>query len=140
MKRILVAATLALLGAFITPTLVRADYPFYIWDDRHQLTFSAPVGLPGVTLPAGSYWFRFPNRGGARNVIQVLSADRKTVHAMLFTAQAWRTSVSHEEQVVFAESRSDAPLKIQTWYPAHERVGYEFLYPKVNSSNTAPTN
>ena len=135
MKPILIAGALALLGAMVAPTVARADYPYFVWDDRQQLTFSGPVALPGVTLPAGTYWFRFPNRNGARTVIQVLSYDRKTVYALLMTTQAWRTAVSHQPEVVFGEARADAPPPIEIWYPAHERMGYEFIYPK----KTAPT-
>lgn len=46
------------------------------WDDRSYLTFSGPVSLPGVTLPADTYLFRFPSRRTTRSVIQVLSRDR----------------------------------------------------------------
>ena len=130
MKRILVATALALVGAIIAPAAARADYPFFIWDDRQALTFSGPVGLPGITLPAGTYWFRFPNRQTSHRAIQVLSHDRKIVYAMLPTTQAWRTAVSHKPEIVFSESRADVPPRIQIWYPAHELVGYEFQYPK----------
>ena len=131
MRRILVATALALLVAIIAPAAARADYPFFIWDDRQELTFSGPVGLPGITLPAGTYWFRFPSRNSSRSVIQVLSHDRKIVYAMLMTTQASRTAVSHKPEIVFGESRASVPPRIQIWYPAHELVGYEFQYPKT---------
>lgn len=130
MRKLIVASSLALLAAVFFAPAASANYPFFTWDARTALTFSGPVGLPGVTLPAGTYWFRFPERNRARNVVQVLSHDRKTVYAMLMTIPAQRRSwESHEDEVVFGESRMDAPPRIQIWYPAHHRVGYEFLYP-----------
>ena len=129
----MIAGALALLAVLFSRD-ASAQYPFYIWDLRTELTFSAPVGLPGITLPAGTYVFRFPSRSNARQVIQVVSRDRKTVYALLMTASAWRPIVTHTDQVVFGESPADAPPRIAIWYPAHEQAGYEFLYSKETKS------
>ena len=48
------------------------------------LNFSGPVGIPGVTLPAGAFLFRFPVGTGTK-VIQVLKADRSNTYAMFGT-------------------------------------------------------
>ena len=40
---------------------------------RTYFTFSAPVTLPGQTLPAGKYIFRLADPDGSRKVINVLS-------------------------------------------------------------------
>jgi hypothetical protein len=44
-------------------------------DKRTTFTFSGPVALPGITLPAGQYLFRLADPSGDRKVVQVLSAD-----------------------------------------------------------------
>jgi LPXTG-motif cell wall-anchored protein len=44
-------------------------------DKRTFFTFSAPVALPGLTLPAGQYLFRLADPNTSAKVVQVLSAD-----------------------------------------------------------------
>ena len=50
---------------------------------RTYFTFSAPVTLPGQTLPAGKYIFRLADPDGSRKVINVLSGDGRRSLAML---------------------------------------------------------
>ena len=40
-------------------------------DKRTYFTFSQPVALPGVTLPAGTYMFRIADDTTTRKVIQI---------------------------------------------------------------------
>ena len=54
-------------------------------DYRTYFTFSAPVTLPGMTLPAGKYIFRLADPDGSRKVINVMSGDGKKSLAMLHT-------------------------------------------------------
>ena len=44
-------------------------------DKRTLFTFSAPVTLPGVTLPAGQYLFRLADPNSSAKVVQVLNAE-----------------------------------------------------------------
>jgi hypothetical protein len=49
-------------------------------DKRVFFTFSGPVAVPGVTLPAGKYLFRLPTTiaSGERHVMQGTERGRKT--------------------------------------------------------------
>jgi hypothetical protein len=49
------------------------------------LTFSGPVALPGVTLPAGTYTFERANPDGDVHVVRVSSRDQRTVYLLAFT-------------------------------------------------------
>ena len=53
---------------------------------EYVMNFSAPVQVPGRTLPSGSYLFRFPS--GSSKVIQVLKADRSNEYAMFQARRA----------------------------------------------------
>jgi hypothetical protein len=44
-------------------------------DKRTVFTFSGPITLPGVTLPAGQYLFRLGDSNSSSKVVQVLNAD-----------------------------------------------------------------
>src|SRR5262245_19761859 len=49
------------------------------------LTFSGPVSLPGITLPAGTYVFQRAVPSHDPLVVRVSSANRRTVYLTTFT-------------------------------------------------------
>jgi hypothetical protein len=46
------------------------------WDQATKLTFSGPVEVPGLALPAGTYWFTLADSDSDRNIVQVWNEDR----------------------------------------------------------------
>ena len=44
-------------------------------DSRTEFTFNQPVELPGVTLPPGTYIFRFVDATTSKKVMQVQAKD-----------------------------------------------------------------
>ena len=99
-------------------------------DKRTVFTFSDPVALPGVTLPAGQYLFRLADPASSRKVVQVLSADGKTPYGMFFSLPAERFEPAPTPEVQFMETASGMPAAIKAWWYAGERTGFEFMYPK----------
>ena len=99
-------------------------------DKRTTFTFSAPVAVPGVTLPAGSYVFRLANDLTGRDVIQVLSADRGTPYAMFFSLRTLRGEPVDTPEIRFMETASDMPAAIESWWYPADTQGYEFVYPR----------
>jgi LPXTG-motif cell wall-anchored protein len=98
-------------------------------DKRTYFTFSGPVAIPGVTLPAGKYLFRLADTS-SRNLVQVLSADGKTPYAMFFIYRAERAEPASNPEVRFMETAAAMPSAIRTWWYPGDRNGYEFVYPK----------
>lgn len=98
-------------------------------DKRTYFTFSGPVTIPGVTLPAGKYLFRLAD-ASSRNVVQILSADGKTPYAMFFIYRAERPDPASNPEVRFMETAEGMPSAIHTWWYPGERSGYEFVYSK----------
>ena len=116
-KAVVILSLLTLFGvAFAAPASAVDTY----------FTFSGPVALPGVAMPAGEYIFRFLAPG----VVQVLSKDRKIAYTMTFTIPKTRVETSDEHVVTFKETRWDAPPAIETWFRPGESVGFELLYPE----------
>ena len=60
------------------------------------LTFSAPVELPTVALPAGSYLFKHPDGAFDRHIVQVLSSDGKQVLGTFLTIPEERSPPSDD--------------------------------------------
>jgi hypothetical protein len=100
------------------------------YDKTTYLTFSAPVQVPGVTLNAGTYWFRLTNPETSRNVLQVLSNDGSIVYAMFHTIPDRRTMLTEEAVVTFRETPEGVAPAVQSLFYGGEYRGYEFVYPK----------
>ena len=94
MKRMTTIATVLFL-AVLAVLATRVSAQDSNTQERSFLTFSAPVELPGVTLPAGTYTFRLADTP-SRNVVQVLSRDEKDIMGQWTFVQAERPEVSSD--------------------------------------------
>src|SRR5262245_13664168 len=72
--------------------------------EKSILTFSAPVEVPGMTLPAGTYVFKRPDANSAR-IIQVFSEDEKHIIGTFLTVPTKRLEVTAVNVVTFKEDR-----------------------------------
>ena len=106
-------------------------------DKRTLFTFSAPVTLPGVTLPAGQYLFRLADPNSSAKVVQVLNADGTKPYGLFFTIPAERLEPASSPEVRFMETASGTPAAIRTWWYPGERRGYEFIFPREQARRLA---
>jgi len=102
-------------------------------DKLTYLTFSKPVQLPGVTLPAGRYRFQLADTQETRRVIKVQSEDGKQQLAMLLTMQNQLRDIPKDSVVMFNETAQGQPEAIRSWNYPGERIGYEFIYPRAQA-------
>ena len=95
----------------------------------NQLTFNAPVGLPGVVLLPGRYAFEAGPLGTNPNIVRVTSADYKKVYFTGFTQRVSRPAhMTPGEVISVGEAPIGAPTPIRAWYPIGSQLGHEFLY------------
>lgn len=106
-------------------------------DRRTLFTFTGPVALPGVTLPAGQYLFRLADADSGRRVVQVLSADGRQPYALFFSMGARRFEPASAPEVRFMETAAGMPAAVRTWWYPGEEIGYEFVYPKEQARRLA---
>jgi hypothetical protein len=106
-------------------------------DKRTIFTFSAPVALPGVTLPAGKYLFRLADPTTSGKVMQVLSEDGRMPYGLFFTIAAERPQPASTPEVRFIETAAGMPAAIKTWWYPGERRGFELVYPKEQARRLA---
>src|ERR1700682_6576784 len=85
-------------------------------DKRTTFTFSGPVALPGVTLPAGQYLFRLADPSGDRKVVAVLSADGRNPYGMFFSLPAERFEPASAPDVRFMETAAGMPAAHRAWW------------------------
>ena len=106
-------------------------------DKRTYFTFSAPIALPGTTLPAGRYVFRIVDTTTSRKVIQVLSDDGKRPYVMANTIPDQRRDPVKDATVAFYETPRGAPAAVKTWWYPGESTGYQFIYPRAQAKQIA---
>src|SRR5262245_12795458 len=106
-------------------------------DKRTFFTFSRPITLPGVTLPAGKYVFRLADETTSRKVIQVTSSDGTKPYAMLLTIPNERRDPAKDAEVSFMETAGRTPSAVRAWWYPGERAGYEFIYPRAQARQLA---
>ena len=106
-------------------------------DYRTYFTFTTPVTLPGITLPAGRYLFRLADPNSSRKVISVLSEDGKKPLAMLHTIPSQLTKAPNDPEVRFLETSGNTPPPIKSWWYPGKSIGYEFIYPRAQALQLA---
>jgi hypothetical protein len=111
-------------------------------DKFTYVTFSGPVEIPGVALPAGTYIFRLVNPGTGSRVVQVLSKDGKAVYATFFSLPETRPAPASETIVTFHEGgmATGSPEAIKTWFYPGDTIGFEFVYPREQPKKAANAN
>jgi hypothetical protein len=97
------------------------------WSQQTKLSFNQPIEIPGVVLPAGTYWFvLYDNQD--RNLVQIFSADWSTLYASLQTIPTLRPEATTKIEVEFAERPHQSPEALWKWYYPGHLKGHEFLY------------
>ena len=93
-----------------------------------HVTFSQPVALPGVTLPAGTYDFELGPVGTHRDIVRV-SGRQGQPYYMGFTREVPRPRTASKDQIMaFGERVAGAPAPIAVWFPVNSPSGHEFVY------------
>ncbi|HKC58205.1 MAG TPA: hypothetical protein VKC35_18865 [Vicinamibacterales bacterium] len=103
-------------------------------NQRTFLTFSGPVQMPGVTLPAGKYVFRLADTS-LHNVMQVFDGDEKKIIGQWFFIPKNRTTeeastANGKPVVMFREMPEGMTPAIQYYFYPTDLTGKEFIYPK----------
>ena len=127
----------AILGLSLGATLYATTALAQPEDKRTFFTFSAPIALPGVTLPAGRYIFHIVDTTSTRKVIQVMSDDGKKPLAMANTIPDQRRDAPKDATVAFYETPAGAPAAVKTWWYPGETIGYQFIYPRAQARQIA---
>ena len=107
-------------------------------DSRTEFTFNQPVELPNVTLPPGTYIFRFVDATTGKKVMQVQSKDASNkTYGMFLTISAQRPRPSDDAELRFLETPAGQPAAVKTWWYPGNTIGREFIYPKSQARRLA---
>ena len=107
-------------------------------DSRTEFTFSQPVEMPGVTLPPGTYIFRFADATSGRSVMQVQAKDASNKqYGFFLTISTQRPRPSDEAELRVLETPAGKPAAVKTWWYPGNTIGREFIYPKAQARRLA---
>jgi hypothetical protein len=126
-RRLIVVACAVAMLAFMAPAMASAQATS---DHRTYFTFSGDVRLPGVTLPAGRYVFRFADGSTGRQVVQIVSDQGNKMYGLFMTIPARRMDYAKDAEVRFMETPAGTAPAIKTWWYPGYMTGNEFIYPR----------
>jgi hypothetical protein len=130
-----VCCALALTAAFLVSP-ARADE----YTKQTFLTFSGPVQLPGITLPAGTYMFKLADPESGRRTLQVWDKDGSKLYTTLLTIPDEKMEASDNPVVMFSERPAGEAQAVRSWFYPGDRFGQEFVYPKDQAMKIAREN
>jgi hypothetical protein len=107
------------------------------WNKLTYLTFSAPVTMPGVTLPAGTYRFELMDPDTSRRVIRVSDKDGSKQFGIFLSISDRKLEPSDDPVVMFREMPAGLPQAVRAWFYPGETYGYEFVYPHDQAEKIA---
>src|SRR5216684_2176650 len=135
-KALWLSASLALMGSLIAPAI--ADD----WNKETKIEFSTQVQVPGKLLDAGKYVFKLADSDSDRNIVEIFAEDASGAQKLVTTVMvipAYRRATPDEPIVKFEERSSGSPEAIRTWFYPGDNTGWQFVYPKGETSETSAT-
>ncbi len=96
------------------------------WDTF--MTFSAPVEVPGMVLPAGKYEFRVLDRTGSGYLVGILDSHGRYLEAVQAEAE-YRLKLSDRTIVRLEKRNPGSPEAVVSWFYPDENYGVQFVYP-----------
>lgn len=124
MQKLRVLCGAAMLAACLAPA-AHADE----WTRLTYFTFSAPVELPGMVLPAGTYKFELADPDTTRRVVRVSDKEGGKIRGTFMSIVDQMVRPADEPLIMFKETPAGAAEAVKAWFYPGERVGYEFVYP-----------
>jgi hypothetical protein len=127
MRTLSVMASMILFGLVMSVSVPNAKADTSNWDS--YLTFSQPVEIPGMVLPAGTYEFRLADPiGNDTYVVEVLNSKGDGI-ALFQALPQYRGPINDKTVVTFESRGPNNPEAIKEWtYPDHS-FGLLFSYP-----------
>ena len=107
------------------------------WNDRISLTFSAPVMVPGATLPPGKYVFELVDSKSNRHLVRIRNEAGNFVAAQAQAVPMKRREPSGDAVLQFNPTDTSAPPAIKAWFYPGSLYGHEFIYPDEQARHIA---
>jgi hypothetical protein len=107
------------------------------WNDRTTLSFTAPVMVPGATLPAGTYVFELMDSDSNRHLVRILSEDESKVIATTQAVPMKRQDPKGDVVLKLDPTEPGTPPALRAWFYPGSIYGHEFVYPEAQARDIA---
>jgi len=137
------ALRLPLIALLAVVTLCGASAPGARADQMNKktiITFSEPVQVPGMTLPAGTYVFKLMNSSMDKHVVQIWSADGQKLITTCLSISDSKVKPVGKTVITYDERPDGQPMAIKEWFYPGDNAGQEFVYPKTEAVQLAQVN
>jgi len=124
---------LVALSVLLASGAARADQ----WNKATKVTFREPVEVPGMALPAGTYWFTLADSIANRRIVQIWNEDRTHLFTTILAIPNYRLEPTGHTVIDLDERPSGSPEAIQAWFYPGDNFGQEFVYPKARATELA---
>jgi hypothetical protein len=115
---VVMLGVLAASAATLSATMTRLTY----------ITFSGPVGLPGIVLPAGTYAFDRPSPFDP-TVVRVMDRSQSKLYLITITRGTHRRMDGNlKTAITLGEAPKGQVQPIKAWFPEGLTLGNEFIY------------
>lgn len=102
-----------------------------------RVNFNQPVQVPGLVLPAGTYWFTIMPNNPDRNVVQIWNQNRTHLVDTVLAVPNERLKATGKTVIKFKEMPSKNPEALRAWFYPGDRYGHEFVYPQAEATQIA---
>jgi len=96
---------------------------------NHRTTITVPyaVQVGQNVLQPGEYVIRMPEMSGAQNLVEILTADEKTVVATVQGVSIFRQRVTSTTEFWFWKTPRGKPRVVRAWFYPGEESGVEIV-------------
>ena len=115
-------------GLLIACLTLAPAVAFGQWNERTELTFSAPVMIPGATLPPGTYVFKLMVPGSAGDIIEIRRKDG-TLVTTTRTVPVTRQDPKGDTVLKFNPTTEGSAPALAAWFYPGSVYGHQFVYP-----------
>lgn len=96
------------------------------WNKKTLFTFSEPVEVSGMILPAGQYVFQLMDSPASRLVVEIFNKDQTYCYGMLIAIPDSRVEATDSTVVTLKEQPGTAVEALDEWFYPGDLYGLEF--------------
>jgi len=86
------------------------------WNDRTQLSFDAPIMIPGATLPPGNYVFRLMDSPVFRHMVQIWNEEETKLIATVQAIPTKRIEMKGDVVVKLNPTAPGSAVALKSWF------------------------
>lgn len=131
MLRTTLRTVLGIAGGFLFLFATTANADEY--NKKTVVTINEPViiaGVKQVTLQPGVYVIKLLNHSSNRNIVLFYNEKENHLFATVMAINNYRLFPTEKTVLKYWETPSGNPPALRAWFPAGDRWGQEFVYPK----------